>query len=283
MSLKTIQEILFLSEQYLKSNGRERSRRDAEDLVAFVLKIKRLDLYLKYDFVLTDEELARLRPLLKRRAMGEPLDYIKGEVDFYGAVLNVNPSVLIPRVETEILADHVYRLIQASGRKKLKILDLCCGSGCLGISLKKKIVDCEVLLVDLSFDALETCRMNVKKNSVDVRVQQGDFLACLKEEKFDVIVSNPPYISLEEYERLDDEVKKEPKLALVADNNGCEFYDRLSESARSYLSPQGLLCLEIGKDLGSYVYSLFSWNGIKYKKIEKDWAGHDRFFFLEME
>ncbi len=277
--MKTLGDVLKLSAKYLEDHGIKRAARDAEDLLAFVLNLKRLDLYMQFDRPLESKELDLYRPLLKRKAAKEPLEYILGQVEFYHCKIRVTPDVLIPRQETEILLDKVCKMV---GNEKVA-WDLCCGSGCLGLGLKKAMPQLDVTLADMSDKALLVAQENASLNNLDVKFMQGDLLEPFKRQKADLIVCNPPYVSEEEYGQLDVEVKSEPKMALVASNGGYAFYEKLALQLPEHLNSGGKAFFEIGATQGEKVKTLFSKDCFKRKWVEKDWAGHDRFFFLEME
>lgn len=282
--MKTVVEILKLSTEYLEKQGLESPRRAAEDVIADALGFTRMRLYLEHDRPLNEEELELIRGRLKRRAQGEPAAYISGQVEFYGCVIQVNKAVLIPRQETEILADKIAQVLRFLPLKGKRFLDLCCGSGCLGIAMKKKFPDLEVILSDLSHEALEVAKANALKNDVHVEFLEGDLLEPIKNGKVDLIVCNPPYISEDEYAALSPEVRNfEPKSALVGGQDGLQFYRRLKEALPLHLYPSGKVWLEIGSGQGMDVLKLFSGPIWKSVRLEKDWAGHDRFISLEIE
>lgn len=273
--MRTLIEVLKLSTDFLKQKGIENPRRQAEDLICDALGIKRMELYTDFDRPLSDKEVDELRSRLSRRAKGEPNPYIHGKVDFFGCHFFVDPSVLIPRQETELLADRIAQTLQPG----LRLWDLCCGSGCLGISLKKRLPELQVTLSDLSSQALATARRNAELNQVEVEVVEGDFIEPLKGRQIDILVCNPPYVSELEYALLDPEVRCfEPKEALLAGVTGLEFYERLAPVLKNFMAPQGKVWLEIGAEQGESVQALFGNQG----KIIRDWAGKDRFFFLEI-
>jgi release factor glutamine methyltransferase len=282
--MKTLGEVLGLSSQFLNDKKISRSRRIAEELLGFTLKLKRVDLYMQFDRPLLEEELEVFRSLLKRAAKGEPVPYITGEVLFYDCTLRVTPDVLIPRPETEILVDLACKQIQQQLFAGKVVWDLCTGSGCMGIAVKKACPDLKVTLSDLSAEALRIAAENAQRNQVEVETVQGDLLAPFASAKADFIFCNPPYVSPQEYEQLDPSVRDhEPKLALVAEEEGLGFYRRLKEELPVHLNPGAKIYLEIGSKQGKAVLELFSGAPWKAARVEKDWAGHDRFFFLEFE
>ena len=247
-----------------------------EELLATLLNKKRLELYFDYDAPLEEKELETYRNWIKRKGNKEPLAYILGEVEFLNLQLKVTPETLIPRQETEILASLIGKALPPT---PLTIWDLCTGSGCLGLSLKDQRPDCSVTLSDISREALAVARDNALRNELAVEMVHGDLLAPFKGKTCDVVVCNPPYVTVEAYEELEDEVRLfEPKRALVG---GVDFYQRLSHDLPTYLKPQAQIFFEIGEDQGEVLHQIFDQSHWKQKRCEKDWAGRDRFFFLE--
>lgn len=282
--MKSILDVLTLSSAYLKDRGIENPRRQAEDLISDALDITRVDLYVNYDRPLTDAELDLCRTRLARRAKGEPLAYIHGEVTFYGCQLLVNKNVLIPRPETEILVDKIVSQLTGHDLQGKVLWDICCGSGCLGIALQKRFPDLRVILSDLSPEALAIAKQNAERNEVSAEFRQGDLLEPFKEEKADYFVCNPPYIAEHEFSGLDKEVSQhEPKIALVSGPTGLEIYRRLAHDLPTHLSSKAKGWFEIGYSQGEAVKALFKGAVWTSARIEKDWSGHDRFFFLEAE
>lgn len=280
--MKTLLEILRLSENYLKERGIERPRREAEDLMAFILESRRLDLYLQFERPITEKELTALREVLKRRAKGEPFSYITGKVAFFGVNCKVTPAVLIPRPETELLVEKVIRTLEPLDLTGKVLWDVCCGSGCIGLALKKRFPQLHVVLSDYSKEALEVARQNATElgSGLEVEFLQGDLFAPFSGKNCDFFISNPPYISEAEYGRLSREVLNEPKMALVSGPRGTEFYSRIAQELSTYLSPGGRGWLEIGTGQGALVKNIFESKGWPCR-FECDYAGHDRFFFLE--
>lgn len=281
--MKTLGEVLTLTSDFLKEKKIARFRRIAEELVCYALQLKRLDLYMQFDRPILEKELETMRCILKRVAGGEPIEYITGEITFYHCQIAVNKHVLIPRPETEILVDGACRMLKQSSRKMLA-WDICTGSGCIGIAVKKNCPDLTVCLSDISQQALEMAGENAIRNAVDVELLQGDLLAPFCDRKADVVFCNPPYISSKEYFTLDPSVKNfEPQIALIGGEDGLLFYKRLKEELPNFLNQGAKIFFEIGTGQGQAVLSLFSGRGWKNARVEKDWAGHDRFFFLEFE
>ena len=282
--MKTLGDVLKLATDFLKERQDSHPRRHAEDLLSFVLKEPRLNLYLQFDRPLQEGELSHYRMLLKRKATGEPVQYICGETTFFGCHLRITPDVLIPRPETEILLQKGSDQIKDIPLSGKKAWDVCCGSGCIGLGLKKRFPELSVTLSDCSEKALSLARENAGSNQLEVEILYGDLLSGFKGRKADYVFCNPPYISKNDFTSLDPSVKNfEPVLALVGGDSGLLFYERLSRELPDYLEPQAQVFLEIGNDQGKSLLDLFSQECWRAKRVEKDWAGHDRFFFLEFE
>ena len=281
--MRSVRDLITLSAEYLEKKNIPHPRRSAEDLLAFVLKKKRLELYFDYDIPIEDHEIDFFRSLLKRRGVSEPFEYITEEIQFFDCSLTITKDVLIPRQETEILLSKAMVAIEKEGGQNKILWDLCSGSGCLGIGAKKKCPELEVTLSDLSLEALSCAQKNIEKNKLNIQTIQGDLLAPFYGKKAHFILCNPPYISEDEYLTLDDSVKRyEPKNALISGASGYEFYCRLAHDLPSHLYPGGKVFLEIGSGQGKMISEIFNQSCWKSKYYESDWAGHDRFFFLEI-
>lgn len=279
--MKTLGEVLALSADFLKTKGIARPRRQAEELLADLLELARIELYMHFDRPLEEAELESYRGRLRRAAKGEPWAYICGKVDFLGCKIRVNPGVLIPRPETELLAE---RVLQKTSEQALEAWDLCCGSGCIGLALKKARPSWSVTLSDISEKAVATARQNGEENGLEALFLQGDLLGPFCGRKADVVVCNPPYIREEDYAGLDPSVRDfEPKIALTAQEEGFFFYRRLSEDLPAFLNPGAKLFFEIGTGMGEGVKKIFSSPCWSRLKIDTDYSGHERFFSLEFE
>lgn len=282
--MKTLLEIVNLSAEYLEKKGVKRGRQDALDLISYSLGIQPLDVYVQFDRPMTEPELEGCRALLKRRSKGEPIQYIRGTVDFFDCTFKVNSGVLIPRQETEILVDRIATQLSKESLKGKVLLDLCCGSGCIGIALKHRFPDLEVILSDCSPQALAVAKENAEINKVDVKFCEGDFLNPFEKDQIDYFVCNPPYVSSKEFESLEREVRDfEPKIALVAEQDGLAFYHRLTTELPRVLKPKAKVWLEMGYLQGEAISELFKSFPAKQMQVLQDWSGHDRFFFLEFE
>lgn len=282
--MKLISDLLQEITKAFHIGGISDPKRQAEELLCDVLNYSRAQLYSDQKYSLKQLELEKTQDWVQRRLKGEPLAYVSGKVFFYNSLIQVNPSVLIPRPETEVLVD---KIVSALKRKDLKgkiLWDLCCGSGCIGIALKKALPELSVYLSDYSCKAVDLARINARMNEAEVVCLQGDLFDPFKEKKTHYFVCNPPYVSEDEYEALGMEVKGfEPRLALVAGPTGLEFYERLARDLPHYFYPGGQGWLEIGYQQGEAVKSLFQKPPWKRGEAQNDWAGHNRFFFLEIE
>lgn len=212
---------------------------------------------------------------------GVPVQYIVGNVDFYGLPIHVNPSVLIPRFETEELVERTIALIHQMWDQPVRIADIGTGSGCIAIALKKK-VDSEVVAVERSKEALEVAKENAFFNQVDITFLEGDLLTPLTG-TFDVVISNPPYISRDET-IMELVEKNEPHEALYADENGTYYYRKMLENVRSYLNKKALIAFEIGSKQKEALLALASKTfPSAHSWVEQDLQRRDRFFFLTLD
>ncbi len=273
----TVLKMLEWATGYLESKHINNGRFSIEWLLAHVLDVKRLDLYLMYDRPLTSDELDALRPLIKRRAVHEPLQYIIGEADFFGYTFRVESGVLIPRPETEQLVELVLK--DYKNTSTLSVLDIGTGSGCIPITLKKQQPNWHVTATDISTNALTIARKNAAHLKVDVNFIQNDVFNPTSEVstlQVNVLVSNPPYILNEERDTLDAEVKEfEPEVALFCESTE-RIYTAIKKLAESTLQDQGRLYLEINERFGDEVFSLFctpNWQA----ELMADYAGKNRF------
>jgi release factor glutamine methyltransferase len=236
--------------EHLKKHGSPSARLDAEVLFAHARKCQRIDLYAAFNEEPPEEVKAIFRDLVKRRASGEPVAYLVGKKEFFSLPFIVNQACLIPRNETEhIITECIDRIKKSQG--PLRIADVCTGSGCIAITIAKECqrmnVPASVIAIDLSPEALEIAKQNLELHKVQDRVEmiQADLLEAIPDESCDFILSNPPYVSEEEYSKLDKSVRNyEPKMALVAGNSGTEIIQRLVDQAALKLKPSGWLIFE---------------------------------------
>jgi release factor glutamine methyltransferase len=275
----TVLEAINLSSDYLSRKNIESSRINAENLLAHVLKCKRLDLYLAFDRPLKENEINEYRELIRRRGTAEPLQYIVENVEFYGLNFKVNPYVLIPRPETELLIEKILESLNKND--VLKILDIGTGSGNIAISLAKHLPNAQLMAIDISEDAINVAKKNSELNNINGQINfyKQDFLNDnqLKYNNFDLIVSNPPYVSRDDYMGLNPELKNyEPRIALTDENDGLNFYRLISKKARNMLKTGGQIFYEVGLGQSELVKNLLIENNFKEIHIFKDYSNIDR-------
>ena len=236
---------------------------DAQELYCYLTGLDKVSLFLKAEEEVDPETEEKYMELIRRRAERIPLQHITGVQEFMGYTFKVNPHVLIPRQDTETLVTEAAKTIQSTpreklsffeklkGRKEWDVLDLCCGSGAVGISLAKICSNVKVTATDISAEAVETAEANAEDLRVKVRFLTGDMFEPVKGRKFDMIVSNPPYIRTNMISILQEEVKDhEPLNALDGGRDGLDFYRTIVEKAADFLKPEGFLLVEIGHDQG---------------------------------
>ncbi len=251
----TILKVLNWTKEYLAGKGVENARLESEWLLSSLLGHDRVGLYLNFDKPLTAVELVDFRSLVARRARREPLQYLLGSQEFMGLDFRVSPAVLIPRHDTEVLVTETVR----RGEAKSRIVDIGSGSGCIAIALAKLLPQAEVIGVETSVTALMLARENAARNSVRVSFRGGSLFEPVAGERFDIIVSNPPYIPTAELAGLQPEVRDyEPRLALDGGLDGLDFYRRIIGSASEYLNPCGWLLVEVGLNQAEAVQELFT-------------------------
>ncbi len=282
----TVLEAIRLSTDYLDKKGVESSRINAETLLAEILNCKRLELYLSFDKPLTDSELNLYREFIKKRGMRIPLQYIIGNVDFFGINLKVNENVLIPRPETELLIERIIN--DAKNLDHLKILDIGTGSGNIAIALSHHIKNCEVTGLDISERALQVAKVNSEINPTQNKIDFKLFNILNDDFKelglFDIIVSNPPYVSASDYQSLEPELKNnEPKESLTDNSDGLSFYRHIISISKNILMTGGKLYFEIGKDQSLHIKEFMTTEKFKNVSIIKDYSGIDRIIYGEME
>ncbi len=276
----TVLSMMEWATEFFEEKEVNSPRLSIEWLLAHVLGIRRLDLYLNYDRPLSKEELDALRPLVKRRSVHEPLQYLTGYTDFYNARIEVNKNVLIPRQETEQLVELI--LDSTPQDQPLKVLDLGTGSGCIPIALKMERPEWQVLAADISEEALSLARRNAELNEAPVLFFNYDFCSSQEHpqlDQFDLIVSNPPYIPEEERDAIDREVRDfEPGLALFCEEPGF-IYQKISEFCTRHLRENGTAFFEIHEERGPETLRVFSESGWKCT-LQKDLSDKDRFIII---
>ncbi len=284
----TVLEVIQRSADYLARKGVESARLQAELLLAHVLQKPRLKLYLEFERVLSEPELAALRELVRRRGAREPLQYLVGSVNFCGLELAVCPAVLIPRPETELLAERAWTFLAGrtgSAEAPPAALDFGTGSGCLAIALAVRCPAARVRAVDLSPAALEVARANAVRHGVEARLhflQSDGFAALPADERFDLVVANPPYIPSAEIARLEPEVRDhEPRVALDGGPDGLAVIRRLAAESTPWLKPGGRLMFELGDGQAEAATALLAAAGWGAVTVENDWTNRPRLLIAE--
>ncbi|AOW18945.1 protein-(glutamine-N5) methyltransferase, release factor-specific [Polaribacter vadi] len=255
------------------------------------LDLQRIDTVLKPDFKIDEENLSILKNALARLQKEEPIQYIIGKTEFYGLPFLVDENTLIPRPETEELVEWILEevgswkfeagseMLEVGNDKSLSILDIGTGSGCIPISLAKNLSEVKISAIDVSVEALKIAKKNAALHKVAVNFLQVDILQTEKlPQKFDIIISNPPYVrELEKVEIQNNVLQNEPHLALfVSDKNPLIFYDKIADLAKNNLTQNGLLFFEINQYLGKETCDLLEDKGFKNISLKKDLFGNDR-------
>lgn len=271
----TIREVLTNIRGRLQNAGIEDFEYESWVFLDWKLHIDRAEFYMNPNGEVKEELLEELESVLKQREQRVPLQYLMGECEFMGYDFYVDEQVLIPRQDTECLVELAVESIRKE-LTKVRVLDLCTGSGCIGISVAKLCPDTEVTLADISDGALSVAKKNAQNLGVDVTLIKGNLFENI-EGRFDYILSNPPYIPSEVIEGLMPEVKEhEPRLALDGEADGLSFYRRIINAAPDYLNSDGRIYFEIGAEQGEDLTRLMNERGFCEVKVHKDLAGLDR-------
>ena len=286
-SQATLGEVIAEARQLLEQAGIESAAQEALWIVEHVLRLPVHHVLTNQDRVLSLTELTATRGLLARRVGREPLQYILGTQEFCGLEFHVNPAVLIPRPETELLVEYVAQRIPAE--REATIVDVCTGSGCIAVAIARLRPRARVIATDLSSPSLNVARQNAMRHEVGERITwlEGDLLRPLAEKglegRIDVIVSNPPYIAEADWTTLQPEVRLfEPRGALVAGPQGTELHERLLQEAGRYLSPGGALIMEIGAGQARAMRGIVEQiPGYRFHRLVYDEAGLERVVIIE--
>ena len=268
MKTWTVLDLVEWTENYFRESGITTPRLDAEVLLGFVLQKSRLQLYLSFEMPVFPDHLSVFRQLVQRRKEHTPVSYLTNHREFMSIDFYVDSRVLIPRPETEILVEYV--LDRTSTHGPISLVDIGTGSGAIAVSLAFNRPEWYIVATDISIDALAVAKTNATRHQTQIEFRSGDMLSTLEsvDDKFDWIVSNPPYISSQDYKILPPDVRTfEPKLALASPPDGLQLIRILIESAPNYLKPNGRLAIEIGKgqrlDVEDFVH-----RSKKYQKID---------------
>lgn len=275
-----VKEVLTATVDFFQKHNIPEPRLDAEVLLAELLGMERIQLYVNFDLPLKEQEIESFRKIVRQRARRVPVAYLTGHKEFMSLDFKVNQNVLIPRPETELLVEEVINNCRRINLVEPNIVDLGTGSGAIAVSLAHYLPEARVLGIDISEEALQVARVNIRNHGLTDRVKviRGDLLEPLlrmRKHNVDIVVSNPPYISKEGMEQLPPEVKQEPGEALYGGPEGLDFFQRIIPQAGKVLKPGGLLALEIGFDQAEAVKGMLdtTWQDIK---VKKDYTGHDR-------
>jgi len=287
---KNIFDLLNDSSKFLSEEGIENARLNAEQLLRHTLDMNRVDLYLNQDCSLTQAEMSAFKRCLKRRAAREPLQYILGEAEFMSLPFVVDENVLIPRPETEILVEKTIQMCKEkfASKDRIEILEFGTGSGCISVSLAKYLENARITSLDISKDALKVAEKNAELNGVGDRIQfiNQDFTSAkiggYFPEKFDLLVSNPPYVSPADFEDLPEEIRNyEPAVALSDKRDGLSFYRKIAELSSGLIKPSGFLMLELGLGQAEDVKDFFLKTHFSNVNTFQDLNEIDRILFCE--
>jgi release factor glutamine methyltransferase len=279
----TVLEVIQRSTEFLARKGVDSPRLQVELLLAHVLKVPRLRLYLDFERRVTEPELEVTRQLVKRRGSREPLQHIVGSTSFCGLEMKVTREVLIPRPETEGLAERAWQFLESrleQSPAELSALDFGTGSGCLAIALASHVPQARICALDLSPSALDVARANAARHNVESRIRffEGDGFGALPQDlRFDLIVSNPPYIPTREIQHLAPEVRDhDPLLALDGGEDGLVFLRRLAREALPFLLDGARFMCEFGDGQADLVQRIFRDQGWKIEAVAPDLSGRAR-------
>ncbi len=278
----TLLRLLETTTKYFSDKQIQSPRIDAELLLAHILEKRRIDLYVAYDQPMTDAETDRYRDAVKRRARGEPVQRICEETEFYSLPIKMEPGVLIPRPETELLVDQAVAFARRlDGEATLRVLDAGTGTGAIAIALARHVPAARILAVDLATEAVACAKSNAERNDVSDRVQiiHGDWAEVLADQSapFDLILANPPYVTTAEMDELPVEVRDhDPGLALHGGDDGLDPYRTLIPPAARALREGGALLLEISDTISNGVVNMLKNEALTKVTTSRDYAGHER-------
>ena len=274
-----IGSLLSWAAAHLAERGVEDARLNVDLLLAHVLSLDRLGLYLQFDRPLSPAELEQFRTLFKRRREREPLQYILGETDFMGLRLWVDPTVLIPRPETEQVVEQALEILSRAGLEHPRVLDIGTGSGNIAIAIAHRLPASAVTAVDKSTAALRVAERNVRRHGLEnVRLLELDILSDLAlEETFDLVISNPPYVPASEFETLEPEIRQfEPRDAVTDSGDGSAFLRRILNLAPRLTTPGGAVVVEIAWNQAEVARRVALEEGLEEVRVAEDYAGNPR-------
>ncbi|MCM1380396.1 MAG: peptide chain release factor N(5)-glutamine methyltransferase [Muribaculaceae bacterium] len=284
----TLHDLYDLTENMLRAAGVETCKFDTDCLFEDILNADKVTLTLNGNGEVPENEADRLMSAAEKRCCGQPLQYILGRWEFFGRTFFVGDGVLIPRPDTEVLVEKVLEHFKSAGNFSPEICDLCSGTGCVAVTLRKELPKATVHAVELSSEAMPYLVKNIQFNGADVKIIKGDVTDGLLLENFadpndvgeyrkiDAVVANPPYLTDREMGELAKEVKHEPEIALRGGADGLKFYRIIPCLWREILKDGGLLALEIGFEQGAAVKDILEKSGYESVTVHKDYAGNDR-------
>lgn len=272
----TIFEAYNSTKKKLEKAGIEDFVFEAKQIIKHITGLDAARILTNYNKSLTTFQENNLTAILRQREIRYPLQYIFGEWGFYGRSFKVGPGVLVPRADTETLVEHSLKFLKE--KENPSVLDLCAGSGCIGITIGKECEKASVLMIEKYKEAFGYAEKNIEKNSAQkVSIELGDiFEKSGAEREYDLIVSNPPYIPISEMDIVSPETKFEPETALIAENNGLEFYEAITENYKNSLKNGGMLCFEVGINESVKVAKILKEQGFTNIETVKDLNGIDR-------
>ena len=278
-SIKTVKVLLEKSIEYLEKNNVEENKLIAEIIISNILNVDRMMLFTKYREIVSDDDIEKIREYLKKIAKDKlPLQYLLNEQEFYGRKFYVNKGVLIPRQDTEILVEKAINIVKDKKIETPKILDIGSGSGVIGITMALEIENSKVLGIDVSDVAIEISNKNREiLKAKNIKIVKSNLFENVSFKEFDMIISNPPYISRDEIDVMSENTLTwEPEEALFAGNEGLYFYNEICDKGYEYLQKEGYLLFEIGYKQGEKVKTIMEKKGYKEIEIIKDLQGLDR-------
>lgn len=281
----TVLESLQRSTEYLEKKGIESARLNAELLLAEILNCSRVDLYLRFDQPLKENEIDKYRELITRRGKFEPLQYIIGRAEFFALTFKVNNNVLIPRPETELMVEAIIERFK--NLDVLRVLDIGTGTGNIAVALAKHLEKCSVVSIDTSDEIKSLAEENAFQNGVNEKICfiKADLANYSNDGVlFDLIVSNPPYVSMADYSETQREIREfEPASAVTDFGNGLTFYKLISSKLNNILKPGGSIYLEIGKGQANEVAGILEAYGVQNINFIKDYQQIDRIVYGELK
>ena len=278
----TIFEAYNSVKQKLQAAGIEDYVFEAKQIIKHITGLSATQILTQYNNKLSLFQENNLTALLRQREIRYPLQYIFGEWDFYGRPFYVGPGVLVPRADTETLIEAVLEKLKE--KETPEILDLCAGSGCIGITLAKEKENSKVLMVEKFDEAIRYTKRNIERNSAfNAEVEKGDiFESAFSDRKYDIIVSNPPYIPQTEMDEISPETKFEPETALLAEDEGMQFYKAITENYKNSLKENGVIVFEVGINQSERVAEILKTQGFKNITVKKDLNSIDRVVFANI-